>query len=1006
MSAWLALFSQSIPVIEPDQGQRPVDIVPVDYVSKCIIYSVPQLAHKKESLATIYHIPPLPTSITWYQAYTAIQDYWSRPNNALLLDQKLPTAKNYFSANKTLTKARFLIRYYFRPNAKNTVTTSKKLDIDQSKWLELASNIRNNLAKQHTHQWQYDTTHFQQLPLTKYIDKYCGLDEYNYFMQSCYGTKIYSLHGGVHVRAPTLDDTSTCALYSIDKSKTMAPDEENQYYPEVIDEPFPSIVYTEEEMKQRMKDMMDITIKSLHHLAQSLKEEKVWKPVWIEYINDTLEDWCTMIETLDTNSKNNLAKRWRLTGNTEMTKVAVLNDPNVIEAIQQVSKRSGMPAEKVMEEAIRSLNRIQERTQLPYAWFAASFLEKLLKNMFSCIRINKDDLAKIQKAIGETEKKIIYVPVSRTVLDPIIVWFIAIRYNLPIPVLLLDEALAILGPFSDILRLAGAVFIKRDPHGRSTLTTAVTSAYLRHLLRERGAVTMVLEKVRSRSGLYQKPFDDGMLSMIQDKENALFIPVNMTYEEVPDLANLVKHGLHHPKAGKNVSSLSRSRSYRMSTPTKVSRPSDSRAQRVRSRSLGHGQLHLLKLEEDRDKTHVHHYGKILIGFGNPISSDTGDLADKIQKEQKKSAVLSPVSLVAAILLYSRVQGNVIDLETVKKYLGYLYEFIRAQGIPIDWQDFEDSENIIFYSIRLLEKGSDAITIEEKNNHTAIRISIESDSILQLAYYANQLQEIFVLDSIFAVVYLSLGSKGNNDTNVTFFERFEFLATLFQYYFSANWNIKEEYNHLTEKYKQNDKDDINNNQYFNLLASFVYPTIDSFWVTLCALSALLDDVKALPYSLVPLLTQWIGMHLISGRRTIYSEVLSAEYSQNTLKSLFQFGLLDTQSAKMLLSPDAQMLMQVLGFSTNENLIVRQEQHDIRQVCKQIEQVRIKLEEGPSSSYVFEKCQNQIKSLIKTKDNTCFSKKQGATLVDAKEEAMIQLGYTLIQSMEPSLSHVSP
>ncbi|CEI87636.1 hypothetical protein RMCBS344292_02046 [Rhizopus microsporus] len=267
-------------------------------------------------------------------------DYWSRPNNALLLDQKLPTAKNYFSANKTLTKARFLIRYYFRPNAKNTVAASKKLDIDQSKWLELASNIRNNLAKQHTHQWQYDTTHFQQLPLTKYIDMYLGLDEYNYFMQSCYGTKIYSLHGGAHARAPTLDDTSACALYSINKYKTMTPDKKNQYYPEVIDEPFPSIVYTEEEMKQRVKDMMDITIKSLHHLAQSLKEEKVWKPVWIEYINDTLEDWCTMIETLDTDSKNNLAKRWKLTGNAEMTKVAVLNDPNVIEAIQQVGYAS------------------------------------------------------------------------------------------------------------------------------------------------------------------------------------------------------------------------------------------------------------------------------------------------------------------------------------------------------------------------------------------------------------------------------------------------------------------------------------------------------------------------------------------------------------------------------------------------------------------------------------------------------------------------------------------
>jgi hypothetical protein len=54
-----------------------------------------------------------------------------------------------------------------------------------------------------------------------------------------------------------------------------------------------------------------------------------------------------------------------------------------------------MPAEKVMDEAVKSLNRIQERTQLSYAWFAASYLEKLFKTMFSCIRINKVDLVKV-----------------------------------------------------------------------------------------------------------------------------------------------------------------------------------------------------------------------------------------------------------------------------------------------------------------------------------------------------------------------------------------------------------------------------------------------------------------------------------------------------------------------------------------------------------------------------------------------------------------------------------
>lgn len=196
-----------------------------------------------------------------------------------------------------------------------------------------------------------------------------------------------------------------------------------------------------------------------------------------------------------------------------------------------------------------------------------------------------------------------------------------------------------------------------------------------------------------------------------------------------------------------------------------------------------------------------------------------------------------------------------------------------------------------------------------------------------------MQEIFILDSIFAVVYLSLNTL-NDDNSSVFLERFEFLATLFQPYISMSWDIKKvfidhtmnsitnffikEYDRLLDKYKEN-----YDMQQFSLLASFIYPTIDSFWVTLCALSALVDDVKALPYSLIPILTQWIGMHLISGRRTIYSEVLSAEYSQNAIKSFFQFDLLSTEPAKMILSPDAQMLMQALGLPTSEDLVVKQE-----------------------------------------------------------------------------------
>lgn len=51
-----------------------------------------------------------------------------------------------------------------------------------------------------------------------------------------------------------------------------------------------------------------------------------------------------------------------------------------------------MRVESVTDEAIKTLGRIQERTQLSYACFAASFLNKLLKNMFSGIYIDKNEL--------------------------------------------------------------------------------------------------------------------------------------------------------------------------------------------------------------------------------------------------------------------------------------------------------------------------------------------------------------------------------------------------------------------------------------------------------------------------------------------------------------------------------------------------------------------------------------------------------------------------------------
>jgi hypothetical protein len=103
-----------------------------------------------------------------------------------------------------------------------------------------------------------------------------------------------------------------------------------------------------------------------------------------------------------------------------------------------------------------------------------------------------------------------------------------------------------------------------------------------------------------------------------------------------------------------------------------------------------------------------------------------------------------------------------------------------------------------------------------------------------------------------------------------------------------------------------------------LASLVYPTVDAYWITSCSLSAL-EVVPMLPRCIVPLLTQWIATHLITGRRTIYREVLSTESSKNAVDVFMSMGFLTEIQAKEKLSPDAQILLHELGIPTSEVLI---------------------------------------------------------------------------------------
>lgn len=495
---------------------------------------------------------------------------------------------------------------------------------------------------------------------------------------------------------------------------------------------------------------------------------------------------------------------------------------------------------------------MKERTQLPYIWSAGALLKDLFKRLFRSMRINELEIARLKEQIQD--KNVVYIPASKTILDHLIVWYICLRYHLPVPAIVCDEgksitncdkiffllthfllALALLGPLSDILRISGAFFVRRDLASRSPLHTAVTSAYTEVLLKEHGALSMPIERSRSRTGRLQTAYHDGILNMVIDgtighnqqekssqpephklapsgsfsslslRRETVLVPVNITYEKIPELHSLIDQVLDQKPRDLTVSS-------------NFLRPSATVAGRAATKENG-------------ASTEVGKYGRVFVGFGEAIDiketvkeaglpvntnkrhryTDTKErcyitntffstvvvkdehavadyVARKVQRGQHVASVVSPVTLVAATLLFGRSSGG-ISLGKINRHVSWLKEELVDRNIQVDWQNDEEVSSIVSYAIDLLDAKSN-ITMDSKRitDQTIVRVIDHADNVMVMSYMASQLIEIFLPEALFSVVYLSGNVKQLSENEL--YAQFTFLVRLFKHEFIYPWNRRE------------------------------------------------------------------------------------------------------------------------------------------------------------------------------------------------------------------------
>lgn len=511
-----------------------------------------------QTLPTIFQISIASMRpITWKVGYEAIRQYWTKYTNI-----NIPPAKSYFTASTVdnngfngspgLSRARTVMNslrgYYMNSSNSDTTSSSngtasaatvtpmssqsterlsnasKRNSHRLSRAVDKASKLSNTMREtiysngfNNTHITNDHANHLartlRDMDVQLLFDPNVIVPEdadskfwVNYLSNACYGIH-YFICQETNLRIPTPVYGWSCGIQTNHVDGIDTDLEDTEYFENVLNRPVQSAIFSQDQVVQRTARMV-AHIKGLlmHSIPLVVNDE-----VWLTDLDDSLDDWCQQ----DAEEPRSMALgKWRrkVGSNDESVKIIVLNDKRVNAAINQITQNAGVPKQTAINEAMKILMRMSERTQLAFVWFAGSLLKSLLDDMFEHVRILDERLRAIrQSTMG---KRVVYIPVSKSLLDPLLVWYIAIRYRLPVPALVCDEGMSQMGPLSDVYRLAGAYYVKRDKTKRSPLNSAVTAAYTQVLLREHGALSFSLERWRSRTGKFQEAYADGFVDMV------------------------------------------------------------------------------------------------------------------------------------------------------------------------------------------------------------------------------------------------------------------------------------------------------------------------------------------------------------------------------------------------------------------------------------------------------------------------------------------------------------
>ncbi len=237
-------------------------------------------------------------------------------------------------------------------------------------------------------------------------------------------------------------------------------------------------------------------------------------------------------------------------GSTEQVVAAVVQSSQVRSAIARLRPSfsidpSFVPVE-LESQALAIAVNMASRWNRTWILCTKAVLRQILHRLFESVLVDAAEINSLRmQLLASRSTPLLFMPNHRSYFDFLLLSYVAITYDLPVPHIAAAEVFLDLGPVTSILRHGGAFFINRN--SSDVLQSAVLEAMMEILLRERKPIEFFFEGTRSRLGRMLPP-RTGLLSIATDLvarkevEDVLISSVAITYDCVIE-ANMYAHEL-------------------------------------------------------------------------------------------------------------------------------------------------------------------------------------------------------------------------------------------------------------------------------------------------------------------------------------------------------------------------------------------------------------------------------------------------------------------------------